>query len=94
MSKRPRHPRPDGNQKTILRELNELPNFDAYNISKSSDRECPGDILVLERPTAKWQPFELKTETGDLSDSQNEMSEFVPPARATDDILRWFGRID
>lgn len=93
MSNRPRNPRPDANQQQILHELNQLPSFDAWNISKSADSECPGDVLVLEKTTGRWGVFEIKTKTGKASLSQIGMSQFVPIVRTTEDILRWFGAL-
>ena len=90
---RPRHPKPDANQQQILAEINQLPPFKAWNISKMSDRECPGDTLVLDEATGQWGVFEIKTKTGTASPAQMAMSRFVPIVRETEDVLRWFGRV-
>lgn len=92
---RSRHPRPDANQKQIKRELEQIPGlrFRAWNISRFSDEECPGDLLVLDQMTGRWQPFEIKIATGRISAEQLVMSRFVPIVRTTEDILKWFGRL-
>ena len=94
MTHRPhRNPRPDANQKQILAEIAQIPFLHAWNISKSADRDCPGDILVYDEAADVCRPFEIKTMTGAISSAQQAMSRFVPIVRKTEDILKWFGRV-
>ena len=90
---RPRHPRPDANQPAIIAELEQFAFLRVYDISSLPDRVCPGDILVLDTVTGRWQPFEIKTRTGRVSEAQREMAEFVPLVRCAEDVLREMGRI-
>ena len=93
MTYRPRHPKPDANQRRILAEIAQIPFLHAWNISKSSDDDCPGDILVYDEAADICRPFEIKTKAGRVSSAQFEMSRFVPIVHETEDILRWFGRL-
>lgn len=91
---RPRYAtRRDENQAQITADLAQIPGFQVWDVSTLSDAQCPGDILVLDRATARWGVFEIKTYTGKAKRAQIEMSEFVPIVRSAEDVLRWFGRI-
>lgn len=90
---RPRRPHPDANQRAIIAELRVLPFIEVYDISSLSDSVCPGDILVLDKATNRWQPFEIKTRHGRVSYEQIEMSEYVPIVREVEDVLKVLGRM-
>ena len=98
---RPRHPRRDSNQRQITRDL-ERCGFDVFDISSLPDAKCPGDILVAgwlaDIRAYAWQPFEIKTEDGELTDRQRRFREEhpeaeIPVVRCAEDVLRWFGRL-
>lgn len=97
MTARPRYPKPDANQATLCRDLVALElGFEAYTaISKLTDKECPGDVLVYGwhclLGCKVWQVFEIKTERGELTPSQFERRDKVPVARCMRDILAWYG---
>jgi hypothetical protein len=87
--------RRDSNQRQIERELRRL-GFQVYDIAALPDSQCPGDILVYGTDGTghqRWQPFEVKTPAGQLSESQRER-DFVPVARCVEDVLEWYGRIE
>ena len=91
---RPRHPKPDANQGRIGDEIRQVPGFSAWDaISKLSDKDCPGDILVLHRPTGRWGVFEIKVPGGAVSGEQLKWEEFVPIVYTAENILEWFGRL-
>lgn len=97
--KRPRYNTSrDANQAEIMDDLRRLGFYvrDVSAFIAEWDIEVYGNRLGVGWT---WAHFEIKTKTGDLQPSQRRFVEHwgadsVPVARCTEDVLRWFGRVD
>jgi len=96
MEQRPRwRTKRDENQGEITGDLRAL-GARVEDCSTVPDSVIPGDILVhwyhARFEAWVWQPFEVKTATGELSDQQEANKDAVPVARCAEDVVRWYGR--
>ena len=104
MTNRPRHPKPDGNQSTIVSELR-ANGFDVDDVSSLGgtvlDLIVLGYHVLLSRPVmSKW---EIKPRDGKLTRLERDYlsviaEKFGPDVpvrlgRSTEDVLRWYGWI-
>ena len=101
MTDRPRHPKPDGNQAQIIRELRDN-GFVVHDVSSLG-----GDCLDLfvggvnrHMRNAEWLQVEVKTTVGKLTANEARYTDQVGlsmlpvlVARCTEDVLKWFGWI-
>ena len=109
MTKRPRHPRPDGNQAQIKADLKASGFVHIWlNISPLSVKEGGADTLVLgyslRLKRATLLLVEIKQPGKKLNANEQEFHDDVREkfgldaplivAYSAEDILRWFGQID
>jgi hypothetical protein len=83
------NPRPDSNQRDVIHALH-AGNIRAWDISRLTDRECPGDIVCYG--WGVWGVFELKTGEGEVSERQARMADIVPVVRGAGDIFDWYAQ--
>lgn len=96
MNYRPRHPKPDKNQKQLLKNINDTPGFEAFDVSKSTDAVCPGDVLVHCIYRQQWQLFEVKDgPDADVSPAQQARHDdgSVPIVYDAVAVLAFFGAV-
>ena len=101
MTNRPRHPKPDGNQSTIVSELR-ANGFVVHDVSSLG-----GDALDLfvggynqHSDINEWTQVEVKTDDGVLTEGEARYIESVGltglpviVARCAEDVLKWYGWI-
>lgn len=85
----------DGNQSEIICGLRML-GARVEDISTVPDSIIPGDILVYwyhaDFNAWIWQPFEIKTMDGQLTQQQEENKDAIPVARCMKDVIEWYDR--
>ena len=95
MARRPRYPHPDANQSDIIRALEEC-GFLVLDVSRIL---ATPDIFVwghhIDGPVC-WTAWEIKTDTGTLTDEQQTFMDAHPGAvqiaRHVEDVLDAYGR--